>query len=93
MPSPQSKVYVPFVRRTAMAQSSSCSQKEMKPDWRSIYTRLLRKKEKQQSSYIQKKNSSDFTRSYGQNRGIPGLRHRRSLSGLGLRDVPSWRQV
>lgn len=28
---------LPLVRRTAMAQSSSCSQMEMKLEWRSIY--------------------------------------------------------
>lgn len=36
--------HIPLVRRTAMAQSSSCSQMEMKLDWRSIYSKLLRRK-------------------------------------------------
>lgn len=40
---PQTKVYLPLVRRTARAQSSSCSQMEMKLDWRSIYTKWRHK--------------------------------------------------
>lgn len=50
MPRPQSKVYVPFVRRIAMAQSSSWSQREMKLDWRSIDTRLMRAHRPRRSS-------------------------------------------
>lgn len=41
---------IPLVR-TAMAQSSSCSQTEIKLYWRSIYTKLQHKK----SAYIQKR--------------------------------------
>lgn len=61
---------IPLVRRTAMAQSSSCSQMEMKLDCRSIYTKLMRKKQ----PYIQwqsppgKKLDEEkrFTWSYGE---------------------------
>lgn len=41
MPCPARPKSIPLVRRTAMAQSSSCSQMEMRLDCRSIYSRVL----------------------------------------------------